>query len=418
MDTESDTQDEHDSVHERSEFEDEAASSAIEEESDASVNKGRSKRKKKKTKKSKRASMEDQIYRLSTSVLNLENMIKERGLLVSDDNDKRHCHRSSEKGKSTQQFSDGLESEATIYKNAVEFVENDDEMKDPEISFNYKNRDSTSSEEKVNTSDEFMEVDVNERFIAECAREAANSKSRLLRDEEGCNEGTSSHDQTRERQISRSDQFIREVEASKARMIKTPGELTNHSVFNAKELEVIQHSVVVDENYMVVGAHLDRNLQSKIINSEYVDFSKLISRDQIGREDENRNELVSRGGSTFFVPVADRLIGGGINNFSKWEQAFRIFANVYTKVFPHKASELIQYNHTIYTAAQNFSWENVYAYDKEFRIHISNFPQRCWSVILQQAWTMCLKDRVHRFDDGNRGNGGNGGKKHWREACK
>ena len=44
--------------------------------------------KKKKTKKSKRASMEDQIYRLSTSVLNLENMIKERGLLASDDNDK------------------------------------------------------------------------------------------------------------------------------------------------------------------------------------------------------------------------------------------------------------------------------------------------------------------------------------------
>ena len=313
---------------------------------------------------------------------------------------------------------DGLESEATIYKNAVEFVENDDEMKDPEISFNYKNRDSTSLEEKVNTSNEFMEVDVNERFIAECAREAANSKSRLLRDEEGRNEGTSSHDQTRERQISRSDQFIREVEASKAQMIKTPGELTNHSVFNAKELEVMQHSAVVDENYMVVGAHLDRNLQSKTINSEYVDFSKLISRDQIGHEDENRMELVSRGGSTFFVPVADRLIGRGINNFSKWEQAFRIFANVYTKVYPHKASELIQYNHTIYTAAQNFSWENVYAYEKEFRIHISNFPQRSWSVILQQGWTMCLKDRVHRFDDGNRGNGGNGGKKHRREACK
>ena len=31
---------------------------------------------------------------------------------------------------------------------------------------------------------------------------------------------------------------------------------------------------------------------------------------------------------------------------------------------------------------------------------------------------MCLKDRVHRFDDGNRGNGGNGGKKHQRKACK
>ena len=115
------------------------------------------------------------------------------------------------------------------------------------------------------------------------------------------------------------------------------------------------------------------------------------------------------------MPVSDKLVGNGINSFTKWEQAFRVFSNVYTQAYPGKSSELIQYNHTIYTAAQNFVWENVYAYDKEFRIHISNFPQRSWSVILQQAWTMCLKDRVYRQDENRSGNGKH---KFKREACK
>ena len=87
--------------------------------------------------------------------------------------------------------------------------------------------------------------------------------------------------------------------------------------------------------------------------------------------------------------------------------------NVYLKAFPDHASELVQYNHVIYTAALTFQWENVYAYDKEFRMHLSNFPNRSWSVILQQAWTMCLKDRLSqtRWED----KGKNRPKK---EACK
>ena len=108
-------------------------------------------------------------------------------------------------------------------------------------------------------------------------------------------------------------------------------------------------------------------------------------------------ELVSRGDATYFVPVADRE-SRTIASFSKWEQAFRVFSNIYTKAYQEKASELIQYNHIIHSAAQSFSWDNVYQYDKEFRVHISNFLQRSWAVILQQTWTMCLRDRI-RLDE-------------------
>ena len=50
--------------------------------------------------------------------------------------------------------------------------------------------------------------------------------------------------------------------------------------------------------------------------------------------------------------------------------------------------------HTIHTASMLYLWENVYSYDREFRQHISCHPTHTWSVILQQAWTMILKDQV------------------------
>ena len=43
-----------------------------------------------------------------------------------------------------------------------------------------------------------------------------------------------------------------------------------------------------------------------------------------------------------------------------------MFANVYTKEFPSRANELIQYNHVIYMASMSYTWENVYMYDREF----------------------------------------------------
>ena len=48
----------------------------------------------------------------------------------------------------------------------------------------------------------------------------------------------------------------------------------------------------------------------------------------------------------------------------------------------------------IHTVALSYIWDNVYAYDKEFRRHMANFPQRSWAMILQQAWSLRLRDRL------------------------
>ena len=93
------------------------------------------------------------------------------------------------------------------------------------------------------------------------------------------------------------------------------------------------------------------------------------------------------GGMTYWVPVSDRN-SATISNIAKWEEAFRIFSRIYTEGNPSRAIELIQYNHIIHEAALEYPWESVYAYDREFHIHMSKYPSRNWGIILQQAWTL------------------------------
>ena len=96
---------------------------------------------------------------------------------------------------------------------------------------------------------------------------------------------------------------------------------------------------------------------------------------------------------SYLIPLAERE-SATISNFYRWEQAFRVFSNIYMEAYLGKANELVQYNHTIHTAAQTFVWDNVYRYDCEFRLHMSKHHlARSWAVFLQQAWSMCLKDK-------------------------
>ena len=165
-------------------------------------------------------------------------------------------------------------------------------------------------------------------------------------------------------------------------------------MFEVAGKEITYHSSLLDEDYLLVGNYIDELTRNKIGNGEYVDFAKLMPRDKLNLEEDHRMEIVNRGGMTYWVPAAE-CENTVINSFMKWEQAFRVFSNVYTAFHPKRAGELIQYNHIIHTASQSYSWDNVYRYDREFRIHMSKHHlNHSWAVILQQAWMMFLKDRV------------------------
>ena len=295
-------------------------------------------------------------------------------------------------------------SDTTIYRNALDRVdqlnpnmgEPDSNMEidqfledvpdqlivDNEVSFKGKpkQRGSTSSEDRVNTSDEIMEVDC-DHFIADCQASASQQRNR---------QNVRGMEDRRPGELSQGDKMIHDVELAKAAPLRNTGRNLNEEPMANL---VGMHSTVVDEEYLVIGGHVDSALQQRIINFEYIDFARLLPKDRLGGSEDHHFELVVRRGATFFAPVSNREVTS-ISNFSRWEQAFRIYSNILTRAYPGKATELIQYNHTIYTATLSFTWENIYNYDKEFRMHVSKFPQRSWSIILQQAWSMCLKDRV------------------------
>ena len=107
--------------------------------------------------------------------------------------------------------------------------------------------------------------------------------------------------------------MIQQAKNSKGRLFSTPGRKVND--LNC----LLSPSVVVDEGYFVVGAHLDENTISKIEKGEYVDFGKLLPKDKIAIEEDCRFEMIIRNGKTFWTPASNSM---AINSFARWEQAF------------------------------------------------------------------------------------------------
>ena len=234
--------------------------------------------------------------------------------------------------------------------------------------------------------------------------------------------------------------MIKDAERAKARIFATQGNDVNHNFWQNRgepavtvrmlpqipnnihrpnveggDHQMLTPSAFVDEGYIVVGAHLDETMISKIVKGEYVDFGKLLPRDRIQSEEDGRMEMIYKNGKTFWSPVSVSVY---INSFAKWEQAFRVFSNIYCKANPQRAAELIEYNHIIHTISLQFMWDNVYMYDREFRMHMARNPCRSWAMILQQAWALRLRDRLvvsnsnwsgNAAQNSQRGNGGNPG---------
>ena len=172
-------------------------------------------------------------------------MMIKKGLLETSDNSEvdegqeeesnkkirsNSAKKKKKKGKSDSQTV-GMSLDTTVYKNLLKEVSQTDKPKeiqvntdidvDSEITFRIKNnmiadceqpeverRESMSSEEKIDTSDELIEVDC-ECFIAEC-REEARSQQKKNKSQEG-----EQGDKPREFP---GDRLIREAESARARM--------------------------------------------------------------------------------------------------------------------------------------------------------------------------------------------------------
>ena len=340
------------------------------------------------------------------------------------------------KSKTRGSSDDEILSETIIYHNAVQ--------KEPQ------KRGSSSSEDLINTSDESKEEDILPLQLFFTEKELARDRERNhdrdrghhRRDEHPGNEqdfaeerydrSTSCEREEAQRKAiqDRSDRLIQEAESSKARIYDMPGREqpeVGNLVVGMNDVNVNSShqpcymSALIDENYKLVGSHVDEKLRSMIMNHEYIDFAKLLPRNRSFHEEDQRFQLVGNKGGTqsYWAPIVDK--SNSISSYFKWEQAFRVFSEIFTGKYPERACELIQYNHIIHTASLSFNWENVYTYDCEFHVHMSKNPRRNWGVILQQAYTMYIKDRQQPTSSGgnryesSQAYGGSGGKN--RKLC-
>ena len=306
-------------------------------------------------------------------------------------------------------------SDMTVYRNAVELIDN-------------RNL-SSSSEDAIDTSDENLNKDllspefVNTSVMPITSISIGHSPSKEHYHDDRPHQPRRGEVREREyhngedrppEQISLEDQaerLIRQAERGKAKMLNIPGNVMSSSKDN-----VLLHSVLIDEGYLSVAGHIDESLKKRILQFEYIDFARLLPNDRVIQEDDNRLTLINKGGTPYLIPANETTLG--ITSYGKWDQAFRIFSDVITSRYPGEAHELIQYNHVIHTASQTYIWDNVYMYDKDFRIHISRNPSHSWAVILQQSWTMRMKDRHNHTHNRTNSNGANGNNGTSKEYCR
>ena len=137
-----------------------------------------------------------------------------------------------------------------------------------------------------------------------------------------------------------------------------------------------------DDEFFHVTSQKDLSLRLKIERGEFIELERLLPKEHFpGRsnaDDLNKHlyQLITQGTNNFLEPPIPK--SGKINNVGKWDQAFRVFAAIYTHANPARASEIWQYVYVIHTAAAANPWDNVYFYDINFRELMVSKPKRSW----------------------------------------
>ena len=149
-----------------------------------------------------------------------------------------------------------------------------------------------------------------------------------------------------------------------------------------------------DGDFFKLVSHVEPALREKIARGEYVELEKLLPKKRIKpTEGEKKLQMVNRDGFSYLIAAnsdSDQKIYG----YRKWEQAFRVYGQIYSLANPHRAAEIWEYVDTIHSASTSFQWENVVNYDYHFRKVMAQKPARCWGTTNTHLWTYYLRDNL------------------------
>ena len=132
--------------------------------------------------------------------------------------------------------------------------------------------------------------------------------------------------------------MLKDAEVAKARVYDVSGMVhDNLNVIRAQCGAAVGIGISVDDDYLLVASHLEEATKQKIVNHKYVDFAKLLRRDRPSAGDEDDAQcmiMVNNGGMSYWVPVVDQ--SAGITSYTRWDQAFRVFLDMYTSRYPER----------------------------------------------------------------------------------
>ena len=165
-------------------------------------------------------------------------------------------------------------------------------------------------------------------------------------------------------------------------------------------------------------------MRCKIKRGEFVDLEHLLPKDRLGgkQAEERKLEIFSRDGVAYFASTSDKN-GSKINGLRWWEQAFRVYAAVYSRANPNQAPEIWQYVHIINLAASAYSWDNVSFYDHTFRQLMSSNPNWSWAKLYNQGWNLAMTEPLGKGGNNftthksGRTRASGSSKKDWHDYC-
>ena len=183
------------------------------------------------------------------------------------------------------------------------------------------NRDSTSSEDDmINSSGEFVAQEQINNFLINARNEIGipGNQTLVVDDREPVQtdrnkEGRPVEPTPQQAPVtleSRVNEYVHEAEASRAQVAERTGNDLDFVTPNQ-----FMKMAVMDEDYLIVAAHVDENMERRIRNVDYIDFSRLLPRDRVQMQLENRVELINQNGHLTCAPLKDNSVGN-ISSFA------------------------------------------------------------------------------------------------------
>ena len=135
----------------------------------------------------------------------------------------------------------------------------------------------------------------------------------------------------------------------------------------------------------ILAKHVPDNIKRRIWANKYIDFHYLVESDLT--EDVVYQFVASPNNAVTLRPAKPK---SKLDGWATWNKAFHMFTEIYCMKYPDRSIKLLQYSGRLNNLSEKFPFEQVYAYDKEFRAELEWYPEKPWDQIDTQLWSLTL----------------------------